>query len=155
MKCPYCGYGENKVIDSRPSKDGLSVRRRRECLRCRRRFTTYEYVEKTVIYVTKRDGKREEFNREKLKQSIEIACRKRPISGEEIEEMVNRIIREMFEIEGNEVKSVWLGEKVMKELKAIDHVAYIRFASVYRNFKDIDEFMKEFETIKRKESEKK
>lgn len=107
-----------------------------------------------MIYVTKRDGKREEFNREKLKQSIEIACRKRPISGEEIEEMVNRIIREMFEIEGNEVKSVWLGEKVMKELKAIDHVAYIRFASVYRNFKDIDEFMKEFETIKRKESEK-
>jgi len=150
MKCPFCGYEENKVIDSRPSKDCLSVRRRRECLRCRRRFTTYEYVEKSVVNIIKSDGKREEFAREKLKQSIAIACRKRPISDEEIENVVDEIIGKMYMQDSNEIESKWIGEIVMEKLKSIDKVAYIRFASVYRNFQDIGEFVKEFEIIRKK-----
>jgi transcriptional repressor NrdR len=132
MKCPFCGYEENKVIDSRP------------------RFTTYEYVEKSVVNIIKSDGKREEFTREKLKQSITIACRKRPISDEEIENVVDEIVSKMYMQDSNEIESKWIGEMVMEKLKSIDKVAYIRFASVYRNFQDIGEFVKEFEIIRKK-----
>lgn len=141
MKCPFCSFGDDKVIDSRPGKDGASIRRRRECLKCGRRFTTYEYIEKISLMVKKRDGRREPFEREKLLQGIRIASRKRPISTEQIESIVNEISASLFDLGAKEVESREIGEKVMERLKQVDDVTYIRFASVYRSFKDTREFM--------------
>lgn len=149
MKCPYCGYNEDKVVDTRVIKDGTAIRRRRECLKCKRRFTTYEYIENAPLIVIKRDGRREPFEREKLLQGIRIACRKRPVSEDKIEEMVDEIEQVLWELGKNEVSSKDIGKEVMKRLKKIDEVAYVRFASVYREFKDVEEFVKEIEKLKR------
>lgn len=140
MKCPYCGHEEDKVVDSRSSKDGEAIRRRRECLGCGERFTTYEYIEKTPLNVVKRDGRREPFNRQKLISGMLTACRKRPISTEKIESLADQIELEISETASSEVTSLTIGQKVMEKLKALDEVSYVRFASVYRKFKDTSEF---------------
>ncbi|RKZ21714.1 transcriptional regulator NrdR [bacterium] len=149
MKCPYCGYDEDRVVDTRVIKDGTAIRRRRECLRCKRRFTTYEYIEKTPLIVIKRDGRREPFEREKLLQGIRIACRKRPVSEDKIEEMVDEIEQALWELGKTEVSSREIGKEVMKRLRKLDEVAYVRFASVYREFKDVEEFVKEIKKLKK------
>ncbi len=148
MKCPFCNSEENKVTDTRPGKDGKSVRRRRECLSCNRRFTTYEYVEKSPLLVIKRDGREEPFDRQKLFLGIMTAAHKRPVTRAEIEKIVNGI-EEYFSDLGNvTIPSSAIGEEVMKRIKEIDEVAYVRFASVYRDFKDTKEFLKEVEDLK-------
>lgn len=151
MKCPYCGQLDSKVIDSRNSKDGALIRRRRECERCAQRFTTYEHVEEVAPVVVKKDGRRELFDRQKLVSGIRKACEKRPVSMETIEEVVNRIERWAFDRTDNEVKADELGAHVMQELKSLDEIAYVRFASVYRSFKDINEFMGELRDLLAKE----
>jgi len=143
MRCPYCGNTEDKVIDSRMSGEGLSIRRRRECMKCEKRFTTYEYVEKSPLMVAKRDGTRKRFDREKIKAGIMKACEKRPVSMDEIEKMVDEIEREIQKKADSEVKSTVIGNMVMEKLYNFDEVAYVRFASVYRRFKDVSHFMKE------------
>lgn len=155
MKCPYCGLGDDKVIDSRPGRDGAEIRRRRECLGCGRRFTTYEYIEKISLMVKKRDGRREPFEREKLLQGIRIASRKRPISTEKIESIVNEIETALFDLGIKEVESREIGEKVMEKLKQVDDVTYIRFASVYRSFKDTKEFLEEVSGLLEKKEDSK
>lgn len=148
MKCPFCNSEENRVTDTRPGKDGKSVRRRRECLSCRRRFTTYEYVEKSPLLVIKRDGREEPFDRQKLLIGIMTAAHKRPVTRAEIEKIVDGI-EEYFSDLGNlTIPSSSIGEEVMNRLKEIDEVAYVRFASVYRDFKDTREFLKEVEDLK-------
>ncbi|MBN1149899.1 transcriptional repressor NrdR [candidate division WOR-3 bacterium] len=147
MRCPFCGSEDNKVVDSRPSKEGHSVRRRRECLNCSKRFTTYEYVEKVPLMVVKKDDRREPFSREKLLEGIELACKKRPISRDQIEKIVDDIEADVYTLSKVEVPSEEIGEKVMKALKDIDEVSYVRFASVYRQFKDKEEFLKELEKM--------
>ncbi len=145
MKCPYCGYPETNVIDSRESSDGLSVRRRRECPKCKRRFTTYERIETNVI-VIKKDGRREAFDRQKLFNGVQKACEKRPIPMEDIEKLVNDV--EMtLRARGQEVSSREIGNIVMKKLKKLDKIAYIRFASVYKEFADIDDFRNELSKL--------
>jgi len=144
MLCPYCGNDDTKVTDKRDSQN--ETRRRRECLKCGKRFTTYERIEPVEIFVIKKDGRREPFNREKLKTGITKACEKRPVTGEQIEQAVN-FIEEKLKQEGNEVQSKIIGELVMRQLKKLDKVAYIRFASVYRDFKDIDDFKKEIKEV--------
>ena len=136
-------------MDTRVIKDGTAIRRRRECLRCKRRVTTYEYIEKTPLIVIKRDGRREPFEREKLLQGIRIACRKRPVSEDKIEEMVDEIEQALWELGKTEVSSREIGKEVMKRLRKLDEVAYVRFASVYREFKDVEEFVKEIKKLKR------
>jgi transcriptional repressor NrdR len=148
MKCPYCGSFKHKVLDSRETKDGLAIRRRRECENCGNRFTTYEYVEKVSIYVIKSDGRREPFSREKIKTGIEIACKKRPVSIEKIENIVRKIEEKIFSKGKKEIDSSYIGQLVMEELYLLDEVAYVRFASVYKKFKDSEEFIKELENIK-------
>ena len=143
MRCPYCRNTEDKVIDSRTSGEGLSIRRRRECLKCSKRFTTYEYVENAPMMVVKRDGTRKKFDREKIKSGITKACEKRPISMDRIEELVEEIEREVQKKADKEVKSTVIGNMVMDKLHDLDEVAYVRFASVYRRFKDVSSFMKE------------
>jgi len=145
MKCPYCMNIDDKVIDSRMSGEGLSVRRRRECLKCGKRFTTYEYVEKAPMMTIKRDGTRKRFDREKIKDGIMKACEKRPISMEKIEQIVEEIERGIQKKADQEVKSTVIGNMVMDKLYDLDEVAYVRFASVYRRFKDISHFKKELE----------
>lgn len=145
MKCPYCMNIDDKVIDSRMSGEGLSVRRRRECLKCGKRFTTYEYVEKAPMMIIKRDGTRKRFDREKIKDGIMKACEKRPISMEKIEQIVEEIERGIQKKADQEVKSTVIGNMVMDKLYDLDEVAYVRFASVYRRFKDISHFKKELE----------
>lgn len=147
MKCPFCGHPENKVIDSRISKDGKAVRRRRECLGCSRRFTTYEYVEDILPMVVKKDGRREQFDRQKILNGIKKACEKRPISMEAIDEIVENVEQACQEMQAEEISSALIGEKVMNELKALDGVAYVRFASVYRQFRDVGEFMSELKDL--------
>ena len=147
MKCPYCGIVDNKVIDSRLSKDGRMIRRRRECLKCDRRFTTYEKLEEVLPLVVKKDGRREPFNRDKITTGIRMACQKRPISITMIEEFVDFVELYFQELGRKEVKSQDIGEKVINKLREWDEVAYVRFASVYRQFKDINEFMAELEDI--------
>jgi transcriptional repressor NrdR len=147
MKCPYCGIVDNKVIDSRLSKDGRMIRRRRECLQCERRFTTYEKLEEVLPMVVKKDGRREPFNREKITSGIRMACQKRPISMTLIEEFVDFLELYFQELGRKEIKSEDIGEKVISKLKEWDEVAYVRFASVYRQFRDINEFMAELEDI--------
>jgi transcriptional repressor NrdR len=147
MKCPYCMKLDNKVIDSRLSKDGRMIRRRRECLGCGRRFTTYEKLEDVLPMVVKKDNRREPFNREKIIAGISMACRKRPISMSKIEEFVDSLEIYFQELGKKEIDSSEIGERVITELKGWDEVAYVRFASVYRQFKDISEFMSELEEI--------
>ena len=147
MKCPYCTKINNKVIDSRLSKDGRMIRRRRECLECERRFTTYEKLEDVLPMIVKKDGRREAFNREKIITGIRLACRKRPISMAQIEEFGDSLEVYFQELGKKEVESSEFGEKVISELKDWDEVAYVRFASVYRQFKDISQFMSELEEI--------
>lgn len=140
MRCPDCDAAENRVVDTRTSRGGRAVRRRRECLACHARFTTYEYVEERPIQVLKRDGSAEDFDRTKLLRSVTIACAKRPVAPSVIESTVDEIEDELSSRAGVEVESAEIGEMVMERLKPLDHVAYVRFASVYRNFQDIDEF---------------
>ncbi|MDP8259347.1 MAG: transcriptional regulator NrdR [Candidatus Aadella gelida] len=143
MRCPYCDNTEDKVIDSRMSGEGLSTRRRRECLKCEKRFTTYEYVEKAPLMVVKRDGTRKRFDREKIQTGVIKACEKRPVSMDAIEKMVDEIEKEVQKKAETEIKSTVIGNMVMERLYNLDEVAYVRFASVYRRFKDVSHFMKE------------
>ena len=147
MKCPFCGHAENKVIDSRISKDGKAVRRRRECLGCAKRFTTYEYVEDILPMVVKKDGRREQFDRQKILSGIKKACEKRPISMEAIDKLVENVEQACQEVQAEEISSTLIGEKIMNELKMFDGVAYVRFASVYRQFRDVGEFMSELKDL--------
>ena len=147
MKCPYCGYEESKVIDSRPADDGERIRRRRECLGCNKRFTTHEVIETVPIIVVKRDKSRETFDRNKLTAGILRACEKRPVSLESIEQIVTDIETKLQNSLDREVTSKAIGEYVMENLKNVDEVAYVRFASVYRQFKDINTFMEELNKL--------
>ncbi len=140
MRCPSCDGADNRVVDTRTSRGGRAVRRRRECLECGERFTTYEYVEVRSVQVLKRDGSAQEFDREKLVRGLRIACAKRPVSACQIESLVDEIQDQLFRQAGVEVPSSLIGEMVMERLKPLDRVAYVRFASVYRNFQDIEEF---------------
>lgn len=155
MKCPYCTRINNKVIDSRLSKDGRTIRRRRECLDCGRRFTTYEKLEEILPMLVKKDGRREPFSRDKIVSGIRKACQKRPVSMTRIEEFVDSLELYFQELGKKEIESSDVGEKVINQLKEWDEVAYVRFASVYRQFKDINEFMTELEEILRAKREKK
>jgi transcriptional repressor NrdR len=150
MKCPFCASVENKVIDSRISKDGFAIRRRRECNSCGKRFTTYESVEEVLPMVVKKDGRRELFDRGKILAGIKKACEKRPVSMDDIEAVVDRIERACQEVQAREIPSAFIGERVMSELHSLDEVAYVRFASVYRQFRDVNEFLEELEDLKRK-----
>ncbi|MFB6365486.1 transcriptional regulator NrdR [Paenibacillus elgii] len=143
MKCPYCDYSGTKVLDSRAANENKSIRRRRECEKCLKRFTTFEMVEETPLIVIKKDGSREEFNREKMLRGLIRACEKRPVSVERLEMIVSEVEKQIRTTAHAEVDSRDIGEIVMSELYPVDEVAYIRFASVYRQFKDIDMFMKE------------
>jgi transcriptional repressor NrdR len=147
VKCPYCGYKEDKVIDSRASADDNAIRRRRECLKCQRRFTTYEHIEDMPLMVVKKNGQRQGFDRNKLIAGILKACEKRPVSANKIECLVDNIERVLQRKNDKEVKSAQIGEMIMKKLHEIDEVAYVRFASVYREFKDVTEFMKEMKYV--------
>lgn len=155
MKCPFCESLKNRVIDSRLSRDGVAIRRRRECLDCKRRFTTYERVEEVDLLVVKKDGRRESFDRNKIITGMLKACEKRPISVKIIEEFVSEFERELQERGEREVESREIGERVITKLYELDEVAYVRFASVYRSFKDINHFMEELkDLLKNKESQK-
>jgi len=143
MRCPFCSHSDGRVVDSRASKDGDSIRRRRECLKCGRRFTTYERIEEVAQMVIKKDGRRETFDRWKLKSGLLKAVEKRPVSLDQVDGMIDEIERELFNTTDHEVTTTTVGEAVMKKLKKLDEVAYVRFASVYRQFKDLNEFMTE------------
>lgn len=147
MRCPYCGYKEDKVIDSRSSSENDSIRRRRECLKCQRRFTTYENIEDMALMVVKKDGQRQVFDRNKLIAGILKSCEKRPVSAGKIENLVDSVERALQRKHDKEVRSSQIGEMVMKKLHSLDEVAYVRFASVYREFKDVTEFMKELKFV--------
>jgi len=151
MKCPFCDYKETKVIDSRISGEGSAIRRRRECLKCAKRFTTYEYVESVPLMVVKKDGRRQPFDRNKIITGLVKACEKRPISIAKIEAVtsdIERIIQKKFD---REVNASVIGEELMKKLAGLDEVAYVRFASVYRQFRDVNQFMSELQQILEKE----
>jgi len=154
MKCPYCGYKEDKVVDSRSTADSSAVRRRRECLKCGKRFTTYEYVEEVSLMVIKKDSRREPFDRKKALAGIMKACEKRPISMEKMEEVITSVERSIQKKSAREVSSSRIGELVMEKLKVLDDVAYVRFASVYRQFKDVGQFMEELKDMLGKERSK-
>ena len=147
MNCPFCSNMENRVIDSRVSKDGDAIRRRRECVGCGKRFTTYEFVEEVLPMVIKKDGRRENFDRAKIITGIKKACEKRPVSMDVIENMVDRIEQFCQELQSKEIPSSIVGEQVMGELHNLDAIAYVRFASVYRQFKDINEFLEELKDL--------
>lgn len=151
MKCPFCGYEESKVIDSRPTDEGEKIRRRRECISCAKRFTTYEIIETVPIVVVKKDKSRQAFDRVKLFNGMLRACEKRPVSIDQIEKVVTDIETELQNSLDREVTSVHIGELVMDKLKGLDEVAYVRFASVYRQFKDINTFMDELTKLLSKE----
>ncbi|MFZ7112832.1 MAG: transcriptional regulator NrdR [Desulfatiglandales bacterium] len=153
MRCPYCTKIDNKVIDSRLSKDGRTIRRRRECIDCGRRFTTYEKLEEVLPMVIKKDGRREPFNRDKITEGIKKACQKRPVSVTKIEDFVDSLEVHFQELGKKEIESKEVGEMVINSLKEWDEVAYVRFASVYRQFRDISEFMEELEGILRARKE--
>jgi len=149
MKCPFCRLDNDRVIDSRACNDGLAIRRRRECLSCRRRYTTYERVEEAVIKVVKKDNARVPFNRDKIKQGVAKACWKRPVSDQQIEELVARVELEVYANYETEVETRRVGEIVMRQLAGLDQVAYVRFASVYREFKDVRDFVDELQPMLR------
>ena len=147
MKCPYCGYKESKVVDSRPAEEGSSIRRRRECLSCERRFTTYETVESLPMVVIKKDGSRQSFDRSKVLRGMIRACEKRPVTLSQLEKIADDIEQELQSSLEREISTVDIGEMVMTRLKDVDEVAYVRFASVYRQFKDINTFMEELKLL--------
>ena len=147
MKCPFCGYLDSKVVDSRPAEDGASIRRRRECLSCRKRFTTFEVMETLPVVVIKKDGSMQSFDRSKLLNGMIRACEKRPVSFETLEKIVDEIEQILQNEMNREVPSEKIGEMVMDRLKDVDEVAYVRFASVYRQFKDISTFMSELNKL--------
>jgi len=147
MKCPFCGEIDNKVIDSRLSKDSNVIRRRRECLECSRRFTTYEHIEEIPIMIIKKDGRREVFSRDKIRSGIKKACEKRNISMNVIEDFIDDLERDLRETGEKEIPSTDLGEKIMIKLHEMDDVAYVRFASVYREFKDVNDFVSELKGL--------
>ncbi len=147
MKCPYCKADNTGVVDSRLSEDGDSVRRRRECMKCKKRFTTYEYIEEVPLMVIKKDGRREAFDRNKIISGIMKACEKRPVSVEKVEAVVDKVEKELQKSFDKEVRAQVVGNLVMEYLHKIDEVAYVRFASVYRQFKDINQFMKELKDL--------
>ncbi len=149
MRCPYCGHLEDRVVDSREAQEGQATRRRRVCLGCERRFTTYERVEEVLPLVVKKDGRREAFDRRKIEEGLQRACQKRPVSREQIDELVSSVERRVQELGEREVQSHVLGEAVMERLRDLDQVAYVRFASVYRAFADVGEFMSELEGLAR------
>ena len=147
MKCPYCNHPDTRVIDSRPAEDGSAIRRRRSCDECGKRFTTYEKVETIPLIIIKKDNNREQYNRSKIERGIIRACYKRPVSAEAIQKAVERIEIKIFNLEAKEVSSTDVGEIVKDELKELDEVAYVRFASVYREFKDVNTFMDEIKKM--------
>lgn len=147
MKCPYCNHADTRVIDSRPAEDGTSIRRRRSCDECGKRFTTYEKVETIPLIIIKKDNNREQYNRSKIEAGVLRACYKRPVSAEEIQKTIDAVETEIFKREENEISSNIIGEIVMEKLKKLDAVAYVRFASVYREFKDVNTFMAELKKI--------
>lgn len=147
MNCPFCNYYETKVIDSRPTDEGQAIRRRRECLKCSKRFTTYEKIEKIPLIVVKKDGNRQPYDRNKILNGILKACEKRPVPLNLIEETVDEIEKELYNSLEKEVTSQHIGEMIMNRLKEIDEVSYVRFASVYRQFKDINTFMEELNKL--------
>lgn len=149
MKCPFCGYTESKVIDSRPTDEGTIIRRRRECMECEKRFTTYEKIEAISVMVIKKDGSRQLFDPDKLMGGLLRACEKRKVSRAQLEDVVARIESEIYNSDGKELPTTTIGEMVMEELRELDQVAYIRFASVYRDFDDIETFMKELKILKK------
>ncbi len=147
MRCPFCNHTDGKVVDSRSSKEGDSIRRRRECLNCGKRFTTYERIEEVAQMVIKKDGRREPFDRWKLKSGILKAVEKRPVGLEQVDALIDEVERELFNSSEHEVPTQAIGEAVMRKLKQLDEVAYVRFASVYRQFKDLNEFMSELKVM--------
>ena len=147
MKCPYCLYYESKVVDSRPTEEGQAIRRRRECIKCSKRFTTYEKIEEIPLIVVKKDGNRQSYDRNKLLNGIIKSCEKRPVSVSVIDKMVDEIETKLYNSLEREVTSVEIGEMIMNKLKDIDEVSYVRFASVYRQFKDLNSFMDELKKI--------
>lgn len=149
MRCPFCNFEESKVVDSRASEDKSAIRRRRECINCKKRYTTYEKVEYIPILIIKRNEERENFDRNKLLNGLIKACEKRPVSVKDLERMTDEIEKKIYNQMKTEVKSEYIGELVMEKLKKIDKIAYVRFASVYREFKDIDSFMQEIEALKK------
>jgi transcriptional repressor NrdR len=154
MRCPHCGYREDKVVDSRATQEESAIRRRRECLKCGKRFTTYEYVEEVSLMVIKKDGRREPFDRKKMLSGIIRACEKRPVSMEKMEEIATQVERTIQKKSDREVSASKIGELVMEKLKQLDDVAYVRFASVYRQFKDVGQFMEELKGILHREKGK-
>jgi transcriptional repressor NrdR len=147
MKCPFCADTENKVIDSRLSKEGYVIRRRRECLACNRRFTTYERIEEIPLMIIKKDGRREEFNRDKIRSGITKACEKRNVSMNSIEDFLDELEQELRETGKKEISSAVVGERVINRLHDLDEIAYVRFASVYREFKDVNDFVQELKLM--------
>jgi transcriptional repressor NrdR len=147
MKCPFCGHIDDKVIDSRASKEGEVIRRRRECLKCEKRFTSYERVEDMLPVVVKKDGRREPYDRHKILTGLQKACEKRPVGYSTLEEVVDDIEKGILALGVKEIKSSYVGEQIMESLKTLDKIAYVRFASVYREFKDINEFMEEVKIL--------
>ena len=154
MKCPYCSYKDDKVVDSRATQEESAIRRRRECLKCGKRFTTYEYIEEVSLMVIKKDNRREPFDRKKILNGIMKACEKRPVGIERMEDIVTQVERAIQKKSDREVYSSRIGELVMEKLKSLDDVAYVRFASVYRQFKDVGQFMVELKDILNKEKPK-
>jgi transcriptional repressor NrdR len=153
VRCPYCRYDHDRVSDSRTADDGASIRRRRECLHCKRRFTTYERVDETGIKVVKKNGVREPFNREKIKHGLAKACWKRPISDEQIDNLVSQVESDIYAETDSEIETHKVGEMVMQRLAQLDQVAYVRFASVYRQFKDVRDFVEELQPMLRNRKE--
>ena len=147
MLCPFCGFREDKVIDSRESKEGDSIRRRRQCLACERRFTTYEHCDEVPYMVVKKDGRREKFDRQKVLNGLLRACEKRPVSMGKLAELVNDVESMLLESSDREIPTTLLGERLMDRLKSIDKIAYVRFASVYRDFQVVEEFLSELENV--------
>jgi transcriptional repressor NrdR len=154
MRCPFCHHTEDRVVDSRTGREGRAVRRRRECLGCGRRFTTYEYIEERPLQVVKRGGAIEPYDRRKLLRSVQVACAKRPVGPNEVEAIVEDIERTLDRSDATEVRSQTIGEMVMDRLKGYDHIAYVRFASVYRNFQDLTEFFEEIKDLDARNTER-
>lgn len=153
MKCPYCGFLRDRVVDSRESREGDVIRRRRHCLKCEKRFTSYEKIESIPFQVVKRDERREPYSREKMMVGLQIACRKRPVPAESLDDIADEIELMMQESSKREISSLELGNLVMRKLRPLDQVAYVRFASVYRRFEDVEEFLEELEDLRKKKTD--
>ena len=147
MRCPYCSHEEDRVVDSRSCRDGMAIRRRRECINCSKRFTTYEYIENVPLSIIKADGRREPFDRGKLLEKVQLACYKTTVSAEQIERLVDRVETALGNLNEKEIPAKQIGEQVMQHLRGINEVAYVRFASVYRQFKDKSDFVRELEQL--------